>query len=112
MRLITLLMILFISGCAVTPEQMEAKAKGLSNEGLCFEVALRNLQSGFYVNELKKRKVNCKDYQDIIIENRKRQISAGLTLSGLGDALGGRPVQQRQPPPLPTWFPDYSKEEL
>jgi hypothetical protein len=109
MKQIVLITLFLLVGCAVTPEQMEAKAKNMSDEGLCWEVAMGNLTTGFYVNELKERKVNCKNYQDIIIENRKRQIQTGIALSGLGDALGGRPVQQRQAPPLPTWFPDYSK---
>jgi len=112
MRFILIFLVLLISSCAATPEQIQAKASNLTDEALCTEVALQNLTAGFYVNELKSRRVNCNNHKDIIIERRRQEIQQGIQLMALGDALSGRPVQQRSASnfPLPTYFPDFSKE--
>tara|TARA_A100001015_G_C14350304_1_gene466496 strand:+ start:124 stop:489 length:366 start_codon:yes stop_codon:yes gene_type:complete len=112
MRLLILLPLLILVGCAtsLTPEQRMAKVKAMDNYSLCNVVARNNLTGGLEIMELQARKANCKLFQSQIVDARRREIQAGITMLALSDSLAGRPVQPRSVDsyPLPTFFPDYS----
>lgn len=111
MRALLLLFSLLLVGCA-TPKTVEEKIREIKEQddySLCYDVAMNNLTSGFEVNELKLRKVNCGDYAGLIKENRLKQIQTANLYAGLSDAFGGRPINNNKyPTVLPTWFPDFS----
>ena len=113
MRLITLLTSLILLAGCVTPKTVDERIqeiKQMDDYSLCYDVAKDVLTSGWAVDELKSRKVNCMNFKSLIIENRRQEISAGLSALALSDALAGRPAQIRNINnyPLPSYFPDYS----